>query len=421
MAVTSNRAPLQLLAALIITASLGLVSGPLKAAPPPRIELPRAGITGAELAVVVNRDDPYSVVVSRYYIERRHIPPANVITVGMEPHRQKISAAAFEKIMDEVRARTPGGIQAYLLTWVTPYRVDCMSITSAFAFGFNRAFCAKGCKTTRPSPYFNSPGSRPYDDYHMRPTMMLAASSVAEAKRLIDRSVRADGRIPYGQAWLVSTDDRARNSRAAWFGDVSRFFGDQLDVHVVHRDAIRHEPNVMFYFIGAKRVADIDTNQYLPGAVADHLTSTGGRLVGGHQMSVLRWIDAGVTASYGTVVEPCNYPGKFPYPAVLLNYYLRGSTVIEAYWKSVAMPGQGVFVGAPLARPWDGYRLRRIGGELYVSSPVLTIGRYRLLAADHAGGPWRIVDADVPVVPMQPGIVLPEPLARYYRIERLSS
>lgn len=421
MAITSNRAPLLPRAALIITACLGLVSGLARAEPPPRVELPRAGITASELAVVVNRNDPYSVAVSRYYIRRRHIPRANVITVSIQPHRALISAVAFEKVLAEVRAQTPPTIQAYLLTWVTPYRVGCMSITSAFAFGFSRDYCAKRCETTRPSPYFNSTGSHPFDDYHMRPTMMLAASSIAEAKHLVDRSIRADGRIPYGQAWLVQTNDRARNSRAVWFGQVSRFFGNRLHVHVVHREFIRDEPNVMFYFIGARRVSEIDTNQYLPGAVADHLTSTGGQLTGSHQMSILRWIDAGVTASYGTVVEPCNYPQKFPYPAVLINYYLRGATLIEAYWKSVAMPGQGVFIGAPLARPWDGYRLRFIDGELYVTSPVLTIGRYRLLASDHAGGPWRIVDADATVVPMQPGIALPVPLARYYRIERVSS
>jgi len=40
----------------------------------------------------------------------------------------------------------------------------------------------------------------------------------------------------------------------------------------------------------------------------------------------------------------------------LAMQYLRGETLIESYWKSVAWPGQGVFVGDPLAAP---YRLRR--------------------------------------------------------------
>jgi hypothetical protein len=35
-----------------------------------------------------------------------------------------------------------------------------------------------------------------------------------------------------------------------------------------------------------------------------------------------------------------------------MRYYLRGSTLIEAYWKAVAMPGQGLFIGEPLAAPF---------------------------------------------------------------------
>jgi len=58
-------------------------------------------------------------------------------------------------------------------------------------------------------------------------------------------------------------------------------------------------------------------------------------------MSSLRWLEAGATGSYGTVVEPCNHPGKFPNPALAIDHYLRGQTLIESYWKSVSMPGQG--------------------------------------------------------------------------------
>jgi len=32
--------------------------------------------------------------------------------------------------------------------------------------------------------------------------------------------------------------------------------------------------------------------------------------------------------------------------------------LIDAYWESVRMPGQGIFIGEPLARPFGGYRLR---------------------------------------------------------------
>jgi uncharacterized protein (TIGR03790 family) len=69
-------------------------------------------------------------------------------------------------------------------------------------------------------------------------------------------------------------------------------------------------------------------------------------------MSALAWIRQGATASYGSVSEPCNFIDKFPRPGVFFDHYLRGETLLEAYWKSVAMPGQGLFIGEPLARPY---------------------------------------------------------------------
>ena len=69
-------------------------------------------------------------------------------------------------------------------------------------------------------------------------------------------------------------------------------------------------------------------------------------------MHALEWLEAGATASYGSVVEPCNWLQKFPNPAVVIGRYLAGETLIESYWKSVEWPGQGVFVGEPLAAPF---------------------------------------------------------------------
>jgi hypothetical protein len=75
---------------------------------------------------------------------------------------------------------------------------------------------------------------------------------------------------------------------------------------------------------------------------------------------------AGATGSYGTVTEPCNFPGKFPNPAIVMQSYLGGSTLIEAYWKSVSMPGQGIFIGEPLAAPFKGCRIKRNQAGLFV-------------------------------------------------------
>jgi uncharacterized protein (TIGR03790 family) len=96
-----------------------------------------------------------------------------------------------------------------------------------------------------------------------------------------------------------------------------------------------------------------ETLRFADGALADHLTSAGGRFDGrGPQMPATEWIAAGATASYGTVSEPCNHLQKFPHPQVLLMNYLQGATAIEAYWRSVAWPQQGAFIGEPLAAPF---------------------------------------------------------------------
>ncbi len=131
--------------------------------------------------------------------------------------------------------------------------------------------------------------------------------------------------------------------RATEYALADRVAAHEFAFRVVTGSPPREPRDAMFYFTGAAAVADIGQVHFLPGAVADHLTSFGGMLTDSPQMTSLRWLEAGATGSYGTVVEPCNFLGKFPNVAVLLAHYLAGETLIEAYWKSVAMPGTGHF------------------------------------------------------------------------------
>jgi uncharacterized protein (TIGR03790 family) len=309
-------------------------------------------LSAAEVAVVINTADPLSVEIGRYYAQQRHIPPQNIRRISFGFHRTIMPADEFTRLKASIDVHLPKSIQAYALTWVKPYRVECMSITSAFAFGFDERFCAHGCAVTQFSPYYDSDTRMPFDDLHVRPAMSIAALSFTDARALIDRGVQADGTAPRGTAYLVSTGDAARDVRIENYPDVLMLAANRMAVHIADAKAIENRADVMFYFIGAIRVPGLSSNHFLPGAVADHLTSTGGELTGGTQMSSLRWLEAGATGSYGTVVEPCNYTAKFPNPALLLRHYLAGETLIEAYWKSVAMPGQGIFIGEPLAAPY---------------------------------------------------------------------
>jgi uncharacterized protein (TIGR03790 family) len=346
---SSIAVPLLLILAALLAADQRQEAGGLHPTEPLR-----AGpLDHRHLALVINQDDPLSEAIGRLYQRQRRIPEAQVIRVRLPVGQADLPAARFLYLQRELRRRTPAHVQVYGLAWTSPWRVGCQSITAAISLGRDLSGCRNTCRATRLSPYHaRGDVRRPWDSLRLRPSMMIAASDIRHAQRLIARGIAADGSAPPGTAYLLSTSDAARNVRAGGYAAVQAAVGPGFRVKVLRGQALRGAPDVMAYFTGLAQVPDIDANHYRPGAVADHLTSFGGQLTGSPQMSALRWLEAGATASYGTVVEPCNLLAKFPDPGLLLAYYRRGDTLIEAYWRSVAMPDQGLFIGEPLARPW---------------------------------------------------------------------
>jgi uncharacterized protein (TIGR03790 family) len=302
---------------------------------------------------VINEADPLSVAIGTLYQRQRRIPAAQVITVRLPVGEAQLGAAAFERLQQRLRSQTPPHVQAYALAWTTPWRVGCQSITAAISLGRLPGSCRNTCRPTRISPYYaRGEVERPWDELRLRPSMLLAATTLEEGQRLIERGRAADGTAPPGTAYLLSSSDSARNVRSAGYSAVAAAAGRGFRVRVVRADVLRGARDVMAYFTGLAVVPEITSNRFRPGAIADHLTSFGGQLTSSPQMSALRWLQAGATGSFGTVIEPCNITAKFPDPGLVLAFYRRGDTLLEAYWRSVAMPDQGVFIGEPLARPW---------------------------------------------------------------------
>jgi hypothetical protein len=297
-----------------------------------------------------------------------------------------------------------------------------MSITSALTFGFDKSWCsAHRCAPTRHSPYFRYRGAAPYQDLGIRPTMSIAAASFADARALIERGVAADATQPPGTAYLVSTNDKARNVRSVYYPRIVDAMQGWIDTQVVETDALRDRHDVLFYFTGKIRVNGLDTLTFRPGAVADHLTSAGGQLTGTGQMSALRWLQAGATGSFGAVVEPCNLLGKFPNPGILIDSYTAGGTLIEAYWKSVQQPGEGIFIGEPLAAPFDGSRFDGEDGHIVLHTRTLSPGLYRLSWSAGPVGPYHALPGLLVAHYHQQEFVLSKPREGYYRLSAVES
>lgn len=314
--------------------------------PPPQ---PGPGEFGpAQLALVVNDADPASVALADYYARLRSIPPGRIAHVSIGGKPQRLDAAAFAQLKADIDRQLGSEVRAVLFAWGAPYAVECNSLTSAYTLGFDAKQCERSCAPGRKNPYFNAKALPP----GMRLSMLLPAEPLDVARAVAERGKAAGFSMPPAGAYFLQTSEATRNSRARFFPPSGTVPARRLTIHTLRQDVLEGAQDIMFYQTGMARVDKLETLRFLPGALADHLTSFGGELQGRGQMSSLRWLEAGATASYGTVSEPCNHWQKFPHPQILMQHYLGGATAIEAYWRSVAWPAQGLFIGEPLARPY---------------------------------------------------------------------
>jgi len=349
---TKSTTAFRYLAAALLGLTLLGAQGSEPTAPVARV----SRLQPADLGLVINTNDPYSVEVGAYYIQRRGLAPEQVLRVAL-PQRSRLTPQEFDALQRQVHEHFGMRAQALALAWRQPYAVGCNAITGALALGFDEALCERSCGRSRPSPYFNVQRGKPLLHHGVRLSMLLAAPDVSAAKALIDRGVAADGRLgfkgaPPVNAYFVSTGDAARNVRARLFPPPA-LLPAGVQVRVEQATAPAEPQRVLLYLTGLAKVPGLDDIDWVPGALADHLTSFGGQLEQeGSQMNAMAWIASGATASHGAVSEPCNHLQKFPHPQLLLQHYLRGVTAIEAYWRSVAWPQQSLFVGEPLAAPF---------------------------------------------------------------------
>jgi uncharacterized protein (TIGR03790 family) len=380
----------------------------VEGAPGLRIQVPWHGVRPDQLLILVNSEDSQSVQVADEYMARYAIPAANRLDLAFA--RSKVmSSDAFEPLYALIGGfvRNRPDLQAIAITWTEPWRVSPpdtyagMSITSAVTFGFHPEYYNSGngtCALTEVSPLYGQDLSSPFAEFGLRPAMMIAGETAQDAIDVIDRGIAAKSSFPLATGYLVRTTDVFRSIRYGQMEDAVALwdhpFGLQLDYRdnsegVPADNYVRDADDVLFYFTGLTQVEYVDTLRFPPGAVADHLTSSGGALTNTSQMSILRWLEAGATGSFGTVTEPCSSTDKFANVDMLMRRYFSGATLLDAYWQSVRMPGEGIFVGDPLAQPWA--TKSRINGSGQVELITTGMLDYHLYKLTGVNGDSRVV------------------------------
>lgn len=336
-----------------------------------------AGGSGLNVAVVINQNSANSIQLANAYCEQRCVPPQNVLRLTNQWSGGSVSCMVDEfqnelcgPLLNMLQSRNlTNQIQFVLLSMDLPYQVvgtnGVNSTTSALFYGFKPdTVPPPGVPTScsLPDDSVNSyafselpfaeaaPDTAPTNSFL---TVMLTDSNgLASAELILNRGVASDSSFPTQTVCLAKTGDTARNVRYVEFDNAifdTRLRGDYSMVRT--NTNLTDFTNLLGLETGLADFA-LPANAYVPGAMADDLTSFGGwLLVNSGQTSLLTFLDAGAAGSYGTVVEPCNWPQKFPNP---LDYFYqaRGFSLAEAYYQSIQNPYQGVMVGEPLSAPF---------------------------------------------------------------------
>ncbi len=335
-----------------------------------------AGGSGLNVAVVVNQNSTDSLRLGNYYCERRGVPPQNVLRItNWLGGRVVWTNSDFENRLLEplqsmlINRGLTNQIDYVVLSMDIPYRVTSTngdnSTTAALFYGFKTNDCPTcpfpGC--TLPAYTSNAyAGSedifRDLAQFGNRTNtflvMMLTSSNLAQAMAIVDRGVASDGAFPTQTVVLGNNQtDPFRTIRHVLYDDAifnTRLRGN-FDMTRDNSSQPYGKTNLLGYQNGMYRF-NIMPNTFVPGAIADSLTSFGGRIYElNDHTTLLVFLNAGATASYGTIIEPCAYLGKFTTPHVYF-YQARGFNIAQSYYQSITNPYQGLLVGDPLAAPF---------------------------------------------------------------------
>lgn len=348
--------------------------------------LPAPGQTPAQVLVVINKNSPVSSAIGQYYVTKRAIPRANVITIDA-PTDNEIDRAIYNSAIEAPLARflTRNKLTESILYIVTtqgvPLRIPgtgeklqntAAAVDSELTLLYQKLHgIAIPLPAAVPNPFFgnrDAPFRHPQFPLYM--VTRLAGYNMADLKALVDRSLvarntgkfvidlRADNATP-GNQWLRA---------AAFLLPKDRLILDETD------KILSGIQDVIGYASWGSNDSDRKERflkfKWLPGAIATEYVSTNGRtfdqppdrwklgswtdppatlFLGSPQTMTGDYLHEGASGASGQVYEP--YLTYCPRPDFVLPAYFRGRNLAESFYMGIqGLSWMNVVIGDPLMR-----------------------------------------------------------------------
>jgi len=187
-------------------------------------------------------------------------------------------------------------------------------------------------------------------------------NTTEEVVRYLERATASDDSHPNGTVYLMENGNIRAQTRERYFFATAKALAKRgRRVEIVGpgkgQDGIvpRNKTDVIGAVVGAADFHWLRSgSRFLPGAIAESLTSYGGDFKRRKQTKLSEFLRHGAAGSSGAVAEPYSIQAKFPV-SYMHVHYADGSSLAEAFYQSIEAPYQLIVVGDPLARPFANF------------------------------------------------------------------
>lgn len=332
-------------------------------------------LSPAHVLVVINEKSPDSKAIGAYYVQKRHIPRANVCTLSCptveecskQEYDTQIEAPIIKFLAGSVGSKTPPfaeslgqNIDFIVLTKGIPIRMH------ENGWGTDSLLATYGLPTRTErmvNPYFNRSERFTFARYRSRLVTRLDGYTRADCLKMVDNSLSAK---PLKGPFLIHTGPGHEEGGYKMVNDGMRTADALLRAKGLQSildkgDAFPgKQKNLMGYFSWGSNDAHFDKAAYnslgfAPGGIAETAVSTSGRTFSNPaapgQSLIADLIAQGVTGCKGYVSEP--YADAIAHAGLLFDRYTNGFGLAESFYAATRyLYWKDVIIGDPLCAPY---------------------------------------------------------------------